>query len=342
VTPPALPIRTERLLLRPFDVADAPVLAAYRNDPVVARLQDWHLPYTEVDARRMIDTQLVLTWPACGEWFQLAIEHAGRVVGDVGVGRSADGTTATLGYTLTAADQGRGFATEAAGAVVDVLFGEGVHRVVATVDPQNDASAMVLDRLGFRYEGRDLSSALVRGEWLDDDRYALLESDRAAWLGRDRRTPTTVELVEITGDNRNEVARLATSRSQHRFVAPVDQSYADALIPDPEPPGEVPVPWLRAVAADGDLVGFVMLAEATETSPDPFLWRLLIDRWHQGRGIGAQVIGYLTDRLRAEGHRRLLVGWNPGRGGPERFYVRLGFVPTGEVIDGEVFAAVEL
>lgn len=337
-----LPISTERLLLRPFAVDDAPVLAAYRNDPVIARMQDWHLPYTEDDARRMIDEQQTLSWPVRGDWFQLAVDHAGRVVGDVGVGRSADGTSATLGYTLAAAHQGSGFATEAAGAVVDVLFTEGVHRVVATIDPQNDASAMVLDRLGFRFEGRDLSSAHVRGEWVDDDRYALLSSDRAAWLARDRRPPASVELVEITAENRNEVGRLATTHSQERFVAPVAASYAEALLPDPEPDGSAVVPWMRAIAADGMPVGFVMLADVTASNPDPYLWRLLIDRWHQGRGIGGRALDLLCDQLRARGRERLFVSWHPGRGGPESFYLRLGFVPTGEIDDGEVVAALVL
>ena len=342
MTPPPLPIRTERLLLRPFAVEDAPTFAAYRNDPDVAHLQDWDLPYTEEDARRMIDSMAALDWPVLGEWFQLAIEQDGRMIGDVGVHRSVTGLRATLGYTLAREHQGRGFATEAVAAVVDRLFTENVHRVVATVDPQNHASALVLDRLGFRYEGRDVASMLVRGECVDDDRYALLASDRVAWLGRDRRPPTTVELVDVTAESRDEVGRLATTHSQERFVAPVARSYAEALLPDPDPSRGTVVARMRAIRADGRLVGFLMLAEPTPTEPDPFLWRLLVDRWHQGRGIGTSALGCLVDELRANGHRRLLVGWNPGRGGPERFYLRLGFVPTGEIIDGEVFAALEL
>ena len=48
------------------------------------------------------------------------------------------------------------------------------------------------------------------------------------------------------------------------------------------------------------------------------------------------------DRLRGEGHRRLLTSWVPGRGSPEGFYLKLGFLPTGLILNGEVVAALEL
>ena len=81
-----------------------------------------------------------------------------------------------------------------------------------------------------------------------------------------------------------------------------------------------------------------MLAAVTEHHPEPYLWRLLIDRRHQRRGIGDRVLALLVDRLRAEGSSSLLVGWVPGPGGPAPFYLERGFVPTGEVDDGEIEA----
>ena len=70
----------------------------------------------------------------------------------------------------------------------------------------------------------------------------------------------------------------------------------------------------------------------------PYLWRLLIDRRHQRRGIGDRVLSLLVARLRAEGHESLLVSWHPGPGGPEPFYLARGFVPTGEVDEDEIVA----
>ena len=50
------------------------------------------------------------------------------------------------------------------------------------------------------------------------------------------------------------------------------------------------------------------------------------------------MLALLVERLRAEGHSSLLVSWAPGPGGPEPFYLGRGFVPTGEVDDGEIVA----
>lgn len=337
-----LPLRTERLTLRALTAADAPVLAAYRNDPEVARHQDWDLPVTGQHAEAFVASQAAVTGPVAGDWVQIGIEHDGELAGDVAVGLDDAGAVAMIGYTIRPDRQRRRIGQEAVTALVGALFDRtGVHRVAATVDPLNIASARLLERLGFRYEGCARAAAPVRGQWLDDDRYAILRSDWEAWWSRPRGRPAEVRLVEITPANARAVAQLATHRWQERFVATVTDSYRDALFPE-EVNGVPVVPWLRAVTADGDLTGFVMLAEATAAHPRPFLWRLLVDRRHQGRGIGSRVIGLLAERLREQGHRVLLTSWFDAPGGPELFYHRLGFVPTGEVADREVQAALTI
>ncbi|HEY0638108.1 MAG TPA: GNAT family N-acetyltransferase [Pseudonocardiaceae bacterium] len=338
---PFLPLRTARLTLRAFAAADAPVLNAYRNDPEVARYQDWDLPVAPEATAGFVARQAGVDGPRAGEWVQLALDHEGELVGDFAVGLDPLGGLATVGYSLRTEHQGRGYATEALAALVDALFARGVHRVGATLDPENVASAMVLERVGFRYEGRARQAAPVRGEWLDDDRYELLREDREEWLARPTGRPAEVRLVPVTPRNLAEVGRLATHHSQERFVAPMAGSFRDALVPA-EVNGVPVVPWLRAVEADGELAGFVMLAERTEAHPFPYLWRLLIDRRHQRRGIGGRVLRRLADDLRAAGSTELRVSWVPGRGGPEPFYLRHGFTPTGTVSDGEIEGSLPL
>jgi ribosomal protein S18 acetylase RimI-like enzyme len=118
-------------------------------------------------------------------------------------------------------------------------------------------------------------------------------------------------------------------------------SYADALFPDVVNGAPV-VPWLRAIEADGERVGFVMLADVTTHHPEPYLWRLLIDRRHQRRGIGDRALTLLVDHLRAAGHRALLVDWNLGPGTPEPFYLRRGFVPVRNISADEVEGRLQL
>ena len=338
---PILPLATPRLTLRALRSSDASIQAAYRNDPEVYRYQDWAVPVTLEATERFVAEQSAVRGPRAGDWVQIAIEHQGELVGDVAVGLDSTGKLATIGYTLRADRQRQGYATEAVGGVIDALFERGLRRAAATLDPENVASAMLVERLGFRYEGRAIGAAYVRGAWVDDDRYAILRDERAAWLARPVTRAVDVRLVEVTEDNQRAVGRLATHHSQERFVAPMATTFADALIPQLED-GVRLAPWFRAIEADGVIVGFLMIAEETPPGEIPYLWRLLIDRWHQGRGIGTRAMALLVDRLRATGKDRLHVSWHPGRGSPEGFYRKLGFVPDGRIIDDEVVAELRL
>jgi aminoglycoside 6'-N-acetyltransferase len=155
-------------------------LVDYRNHTEVARFQDWQIPFSESMAERLINEQAHLDGPLNDEWVQLAVELEGRAIGDVAVGIHDQGRQATVGYSITPAEQGKGYGTEAVATVISALFAvPGLHRIVASIDPGNMASRRVLEKLGFRFEGRSLRSVFVRNEWVDDDRYALLASEHA-------------------------------------------------------------------------------------------------------------------------------------------------------------------
>lgn len=337
-----LPIRTERLVLRIMRPDDAETLAAYRGDPDVARYQAWDMPFTLADAERVLAGQAHLDDLESEGWTQVAIEHGGEVVGDLGVCLEPSERRATLGYTIAPSAQHRGFAAEAAAATIDAVFaGTDTWRIVATTDDANLASMRVIEPLGLRFEGIARQASLVRGEWVDEVQFAITRDDRAAWVSRVRARPERVELVELVDETVGPYAKLRTHRFQEQFVAPMSDSFRDALLPE-EVDGAPALPWFRGISADGDPVGFVMLALVTETSPHPYLWRLLIDRFHQRRGIGGRVMSMLVEQLRGEGHERLMTSWSEGPGGPELFYRRIGFEPTGRMIDGEIEAVLAL
>jgi len=341
-------LHTARLTVRPLARPDVTAFVRYRNLPGVARYQDWELPYTRDSAHRLIDDMERLGRPSPGEWVQLAIEHtpSGRLAGDVAVWLDEHQRQAMIGYTLAPEFQGHGFTTEAVAAVIEWLFsdgkGPGVHRIAATLDPLNRASARVLEALGFEYEGTARSAAYVRGTWDDDARFALLRPDWEAWKARPTGPPERVELTEVSNDDVRHLLQLGPAFSQREMVASVAESIGDALVP-PIEQGVALRPWYRAIRADGELVGFVMLAEPHEGQPHPYLWRLVIARRHQLRGIGRKVIELIADGWRTAGAERLFVSYIPDvPGNPARFYTRLGFVPTGRIDDGEVEAALDL
>lgn len=335
---PTLPIVTPRLTVRMMTPDDAEVLVAYRNDPEVARHQLWDLPYTLDQAGAMLSDQRSDEQLEPGGRYQLAIEVGGAVVGDVFVGFGDSGGPAEVGFTLARHHHGNGYATEAAGAVVEVLFDRlGCVRVLGELDPVNVASQRVLEGIGLVYEGTTKRSFLWRGEWTDNMSYSATVEEFEVWRRRPRTRPAEVSLVELDAGNHRKFVALRTHHSQERFVSTNSKSIVDAHFP-PQVQGAPLAPWMRGIVADGVPVGFVMLADATDHHPEPHLWRLMIDRLHQRRGIAQRAVAAVVDHLASRGDSSMSVSWVDEPGGPRRFYERLGFVTIGYGDDGEIEA----
>lgn len=338
------PIRTERLLLRPVRVSDADALVARRSDPEVARLQAWTAPYPSERAQEIVRAAAATDRPHDDEWWMLTVADRGdtTILGDLAIRGGWNLRSFEIGYTFASSVWGNGYAVEAVAALVARLFADPrVGRVHAMLHPDNVASAQVLERTGFLFEGLSRGSFWVGDDNSDDALYGMIRDDWDTWRERPRTPPTDVRLVEITPGRLGRVRELATHRSQERFVGPLSKWFAEAVVP-PDLGGEPAVPWLRAIEADGDLVGVVMLSLPTERHPEPYLWRLMIDRLHQRRGIGGRVVGLVVDHCRELGADSLLVTWGVGRGSPEPMYLGRGFVPTGAHEGDEVQARLKL
>lgn len=146
-----------------------------------------------------------------------------------------------------------------------------------------------------------------------------------------------VELAPITKDNVGEVFDLSVSPDQEDHVASNAWSLAQAL-------AEHDIAWPRAITAGGEVVGFLMLEidPEEETGRHHWLWRLMVDQAHQGKGYGRDALGLAVEELRRRGATELWTSWVPGPGGPEEFYLRFGFVKTGEIDDGEHVARLDV
>jgi len=144
----------------------------------------------------------------------------------------------------------------------------------------------------------------------------------------------TVELREVTGDTVREICRLSVAPGQENFVAPNAVSIAEAYFE--------PNAWFRAIYADDVPVGFIMLEDDAATG-EYDLWRLMIADGFQGKGYGRRAVELLIEYVRTRpGASALMTSWVPGDGTPEPFYLKLGFVPTGEVDDGEIVGRLAL
>lgn len=173
-------IETERLTLRRFQLADAASLAAYRNNPDIARYQAWPSPLTPDAAIEQVRTYIEQD-PDQPGWSQVAIELKAdhSLAGDLGVFLHDNRMQAVLGVTLRPDLHGQGYATEAVRAILEHLFSnKGHHRVSAECDTRNTASARLLQRVGFQLEGRrpEFTRNINTGEWTDTLLFGLLAS----------------------------------------------------------------------------------------------------------------------------------------------------------------------
>jgi diamine N-acetyltransferase len=138
------------------------------------------------------------------------------------------------------------------------------------------------------------------------------------------------------------VEALTVSDVQDNYVAGVAESLVEAA----ETPDACP--WYRAVYAGDEPVGFVMLSDGiTVENPEYlgpyFLWRLLIDQRFQGLHYGEQALELAIDHLLTRPDAEVLItSTGEGLGSPLGFYLRQGFVLTGEVHEGEVVLALDL
>jgi RimJ/RimL family protein N-acetyltransferase len=182
---PALPVRTARLDLRAFTPDDLDVVLAMRSLPEVVR----YLYDDELDAARAPEVlarkikRQRIDGDGDGLGLAVAERETGVVVGDVSLMLTgAHDRQGEIGFTLHPDHQGRGFATEAAQAMLALGFDQlGLHRIVGRCDGRNVASARVMERLGMRREAHLVQNEWVKGEWTDELIYAMLAEE---WRAR--------------------------------------------------------------------------------------------------------------------------------------------------------------
>lgn len=174
------PLETPRLRIRRFTEADAAPLQAYRSDPLVARYQSWD-DFTLKDAARFVEEMQSLPCGMPGAGFQFAIElrETSSLIGDCYLKRDRqEPRQAEIGYTLSRAYQGRGYATEAVSCLLNYAFPAfDLHRVIALCDCENAASVALLERLGLRREGHFRQNLWFKGKWTDEYLYAILREE---------------------------------------------------------------------------------------------------------------------------------------------------------------------
>ncbi|WP_244304256.1 GNAT family N-acetyltransferase [Streptomyces lydicus] len=156
--------------------------------PEVCRYLYWG-PFDEEGSRASVAAKAArTTLRESGDVLQFAVvvRETGTLVGDVTfVLTSREHRQGGIGYVFDPAHTGRGYATEASRALLELAFEQlRLHRVQAELDGRNTASARLLERLGMRREGHLRENEFLDGEWSDEVVYAMLAREWHAQQGR--------------------------------------------------------------------------------------------------------------------------------------------------------------
>jgi RimJ/RimL family protein N-acetyltransferase len=179
------PIRTARTVLRPFAPGDLDDVAAYQRLESVVRYLAWGTMTPQESARyldeRMAMTRLASDTPGVAYAVDpgMAAGQESRMIGEIILLMdSLPDSRLEIGWIFHPDAGGRGYASEAARAVIDLCFTTlGAHRVVAKLDPRNDPSARLAGRLGMRHEGVSREDHFLKGEWASTSVYSMLADE---------------------------------------------------------------------------------------------------------------------------------------------------------------------
>jgi ribosomal-protein-alanine N-acetyltransferase len=175
-----LSLTTDRLVLRDFRMSDLQSMHRYASDPEVVRFMEWG-PNTVDESRDFLRMTIRLQKDNPRRHFDLAIviNPDDHLIGGCGIYiTSPHNREAFIGYCLRRDSWGRGYATETAGRLLSFGFAQlKLHRIFATCDPLNLASARVLEKSGMQFEGRLRENKLIGNRWRDSLLYAVLEQE---------------------------------------------------------------------------------------------------------------------------------------------------------------------
>lgn len=172
-------IHTERLTLRKIAISDAEDMYSYSKDPRVTEYLLWDVHRDIHQTLRFI--KAVQKYYAKGLFYDWAVieNDSGRMIGTCGFARiDDDNRCGELGYVLHRDYWGKGYAAEAAMAVIKVGFNElDLKRIEARYMTDNTASARVMEKLGMKAEGVRRAALFVKGKFRDIGYYSLLQEE---------------------------------------------------------------------------------------------------------------------------------------------------------------------
>ena len=176
-------LRTERLILRPFSLLDAPEVIRFAGDHRVYQTTLFipH-PYGEGTAESWISTHQAAFYEERGAVFAICLSKTGLLVGAISLQRASPFNRAELGYWIGPEYWNRGYCTEAVKAVVGYGFGElGYHKISGRHFEGNPSSGRVMQKAGMEREGVLRDEVIKDGRFVTVMVYGILASEGATF-----------------------------------------------------------------------------------------------------------------------------------------------------------------
>lgn len=173
-------LETARLVLRPFTLADAPIVQRLAGAVEVAdTTQNIPHPYPDGAAELWIASHADRFAAGTVITFAIVLRATAELLGAIGISLSPRHHLGELGYWIGAPYWNKGYTTEAAAAVIDYGFETlGLHRIQARHFTRNPASGRVMQKVGMTFEGIQRESVLKNGRYEDVAFYSILASEQ--------------------------------------------------------------------------------------------------------------------------------------------------------------------
>jgi len=169
-------IETERLILRDYALDDWERLHVYASDPEFSQYESWG-PNSVEDTKKFIGDMILQASGSPRHKYDLAVclKDSGLFIGGCGIRIEAEvSAVANLGWAITPACQGKGYATECAKGIIQFGFNQLKLKVIyATCDSRNTASIRVMEKAGMKRVGLIKGERVQKGHLRDTYRYEI-------------------------------------------------------------------------------------------------------------------------------------------------------------------------
>ena len=312
---------TKRLLLRPWQEADADALYRYASDPEIGPAAGWP-PHTSVENSREVIRDIL----SAEGTFAVVLKATGLPIGSIGIMRNAniptDDREAEIGYWIGRPYWGQGLIPEAVRECLRICFDEqNCIRVWCAYFEGNEKSRRVQEKCGFRYHHTEENKPVSMLGESRTEHITVLEQDRWNLLRRIQLLPAYDHGETVCGLIREYLDALVEEQPNFREYL-MQQNYEQELL-HPEEKYGMPEGRLYLLLADDQPAGCIGLRKLDRESCE--IKRLYVRPQYRNHGLAELLVQQILDDARQIGYRRILLDTFPFLQTAIRLYRRHGF-----------------